>query len=153
VKGEDLCAGHLGRGIASDPAGYGKRGAKVSGEIRRDRAETRKRRTLDVLAAAVEDLQSEIRAAYEAGLRGEDGAEQRVRVAEMLLSRVHGKPKETQVVEVEMPDDFQALRQMSVRDLAQLYRQLDGDGALAQLLPGDEELAQVVAIEDGPLLG
>lgn len=152
VKGEDLCAGHLRLGIASDPEGYGKLGARISGENRHDRAEARKKRTQDVLVDAIEELQGEIREAYGAAIRGEDGALDRVRAAEMLLSRVWGKPKETTVHEVELPEDFQTLRSMSIEDLATLYRQLGGDGALAQLLPAQPELAEVVAIEDGPLL-
>ncbi len=151
VLGETYCAGHLGLGVGA--GGDVARAAQRQGASRRSElAQERRKRTQDVLVDMVEELQTEMREAYAAAIRGDDGALDRVRAAEMLLSRVWGKPKETTVVEVELPEDFQALRQMSVRDLAQLYRQLDGDGALAQLLPADEELAQVVAVQDEPLL-
>lgn len=150
VQGEKLCAGHLGLGVAA--GGDVARAAQLQGaEVRSTEHKRRKQSTKERLEALVEDLQDELAEAFRAGLAGKDGAVDRVRVAEMLLSRVHGKPKETMQVEVEMPEDLTLLRQMSWQELAVLYRRVAPDGALAQLLPATDDTVVVVGYTDEPL--
>lgn len=123
MHGHDLCAGHAGKGIASDPAAYGAQGAKQSAEVRSDRAEQRKLRLRDALSAAVEgDLHASILDAYKRGLESPDAAVA-VRSADALLSRVYGKPKET-VETHTVPDDFRKVREMSTEQREELYQRL-----------------------------
>jgi hypothetical protein len=152
VKSESLCAGHLGRGIAADPQAYGKAAAAKAAELRVSRAEDRKRTPTEVYANALNEHAERF---VEARLAIVDdpkaSASDKLGAMRDLENRALGRPKETQVHEVEIPEDWAMLDQMSVAELATLYRRLVPDGALLELLPSDEELAQIVDVTDEPL--
>jgi len=131
VHGERLCAGHLGLGLAADPKAASRRGAARSAQVRAERVEARKRGIKQALADAVEqEYLDDILDAYGRGLRDPDAAVA-VRSAEALLSRVHGKPKET--IEQQILDPLDAyklkldayLSTLSADELSVLLRRME----------------------------
>ena len=78
----------------------------------------------DALAARAEELADKILAAYEAGLDADDPVV-RVRSADVLMSRVFGRPKETiEQVKPPVPAELQAVRDMSAEEREELWRRL-----------------------------
>jgi len=66
----------------------------------------------------------QILAAYEAGLDANDPVV-RVRSADVLMSRVFGRPKETvEQVKPPVPAEIQAVRDMSAEEREELWRRL-----------------------------
>ncbi len=111
--GEDgLCAYHGGR-TRLDSVEAGKK----SGEKRREMAKSLRQRLADAVEAEAETLIK----AYLKGARDGDW-----RAADALITRVHGKPKET-VEHRELPTDPAKLLSMSSEELDALEAQLLGE--------------------------
>lgn len=148
VRGERLCAGHLGLGLAADPRAASRRGAARSAEVRAERVEARKRGIKQVLAEAVErEYLDDIVNAYGRGLRDPDAAVA-VRSAEALLSRVHGKPKET-IEQISDPLEHDRLRyrayleSLTKEQRTELWERIRDGGALPELEePHDDSVAR-----------
>jgi len=120
VRGEQLCAGHLGRGLAANPAAA----AAQSATRRQEQARTRKKRPQEVYSEALlENAEEFARRLVEIGLRGEDAAA--LRAIEALNSRVLDRPKETvEQVKLPVPEELQAVRDMSREEREELWRRL-----------------------------
>jgi len=124
VKGQSLCAGHLGKGVASDPATYGKRGASVSADIRHDRAEKAKKRPVDVYRDAMnEHAELFVRERIAIVKDRSQPAADRLRAMEQLENRALGRPTE-RVETVSNPVD-EALEQWSQEEIDAYLRGLD----------------------------
>lgn len=138
VKGEELCAGHLGLGIAEDPEAYGKAGAAASAEVRQERAEERRRTPQEAFRAALvlhaEQLAGEL---VRIATSGESDAD-RLRAIEALSSRVLGKPTEKVEHTVSIPRTVEELEQLSDAELDAIIAQaeLERGGSLLALPPG-----------------
>ena len=128
MKGEQLCAGHLGRGIAADPSAYAKQGAAQSAEVRQERAEVAPKSYKQALRAAWEAKADAIVARrLDIILNGSDSDAERAISA--MEARIYGKPKET-VEQITTPRTVEALRTMSPEERRQLLIQLEGEGKL-----------------------
>jgi hypothetical protein len=123
VKGERLCAGHLGRGVAANPAAYARGAAARSAEIRHGKAEARKRRALDVYRDAVEEnAQSFVDARLQIINDQAAPAGDRLRAMEQLESRALGKPKESVTVDTEESETERALKALTPEERLALWQ-------------------------------
>src|SRR5689334_4729676 len=84
VAGESKCAGHLGLGCLD-----GRKGGLASGQVRAERAEARRRGSLDV---AAEKLEANAEALVDAAVRRGKAGD--VNATRWLFERVHGRPLE-----------------------------------------------------------
>ena len=130
VRGQSLCAGHAGLGIAADPAAAQAASVRVRKEQAEDRqhvAEKAQRTVKQALAGLAEELVEELKGAYRAALRSGSADDlRRAQAAEYLLSRVYGKP--AQPTRDETPTVATALAELDDLSLEEL-------GALARGLP------------------
>lgn len=124
VTGKDACAGHLGLGIASDPATYSARGL----ETRKAQAKLRKKTLLELLNERLEAKAEAIAAAYDRAVDNDD-----MRSIEAWITRVHGRPIER----------VQEIPGLDVLEMSPAERQKLAAQVLAQLAPEDrDELAE-----------
>lgn len=131
-----MCAGHLGRGLAGDPtaaAHAANASRRAEGERRRERAQRARMSTKERLVEVLEELQADVVAAYRTALRtGSPEDLRRAQAAELLLSRVHGKPvAPTLDATPTLQGDLLALEAMPLEELAALARALPTDGQAA----------------------
>ena len=87
---EGYCPGHARLGIAANPHAYAMEANAKSAAVRKERAEQRRMSTLDVLAARLAANAEVVADAYESATRAGD-----YKAADLWVTRVHGKPKET----------------------------------------------------------
>jgi hypothetical protein len=132
VKGQTQCAGHLGLGLAADPAGHAKRGAKRRHEVVAARAEARKRTAQDWLALELEaNARTIVAAAVSAAQDGD------WRAGAWLYERVYGKPQER--LEVGQPGSVAEIAALSPDERKALRARLVAEHPeLAELIPGHE---------------
>ena len=133
VRGERLCAGHLGLGVAA--GGDIARAAQREGAARRSELVAERKRTPQeamraVLAERAEDF---ARVRVEIALDPKTSASDRLAAIRDLESRVLGKPTERVEHSVEVPGSIQRLREMSAEERDALWRQLEDEGVVAEL--------------------
>lgn len=129
ANGTELCAGHLGLGIAANPAAYAKAGNNASAASRQARAEARQQGFTDVLAAQLHKEREALAAQWIAEGKRD------WRATEGALTRLFGKPKET--VEVSGGLDLTA---MSREERQALVQQALSDPDVLELLPAQFRL-------------
>lgn len=131
LRGRDVCLTHSRtpeeRRRAAQVAAA--RSAEVrAGQVaeREDALERVRMSTRERIAEVLEELQGDVEAAYRAALRtGSPEDLRRAQAAELLMSRVHGRPAQpTRDETPTLHGDLAALEAMSLEELAQLARGL-----------------------------
>jgi hypothetical protein len=112
VRGESLCAGHLGRGIAGNPQEAARLAAAKSAEVRHARAEERKMTLQDRLAAALERNAEKIEARLLAIIDNGNDADA-LRAIHEWTNRVYGRPTERVEQVTAESETERELREMS----------------------------------------
>ena len=123
VHGEELCAGHLGKGVAASPEAA--RAAQKQGARRRSEmlAKARKRPEdayREALYANAEEIANRL---AEIAMHGEPS--EAIRAAEVLTSRVLGKPTDRHEVVAKVPETLQELEGMSRAELEAILAELE----------------------------
>ena len=129
MRGGTLCAGHAGLGVAANPQAAQEAAAasqRAKAADRRQKAERAKMSTRERVAEVLEELQGDVEAAYRAALRtGSPEDLRRAQAAELLMSRVHGRPAQpTRDETPTLHGDLAALEAMSLEELSALARSL-----------------------------
>jgi hypothetical protein len=126
AKGTALCAGHLGLGMAADPAAYSKEAAHRSAEVRQEAAQVRKRRAVDVYREAAEQHAEEfvrVRVAIVRDRRASAG--DRLKAMEQLEARALGRPTERIETETVRSEAQQELDNMTPEQRIALLRRMN----------------------------
>lgn len=130
VTDRDACAGHLGLGLASDPATYSRIGNAASVAKRQARAEARKRTPQDWLALKLEErAETLINAALDHAEQGDTAA------LRWAWEAAYGKAVE-RVATASNDSDIRALTPAQRRELRQ--RAILAHPELAELIPSNE---------------
>jgi hypothetical protein len=134
IRGTQLCRGHsLSREEREQMTAASAAARSAQAEARSDALEAARKGTRVKLGEAVEELGSELVAAYRAALRtGSPEDLRRAQAAEYLLSRVYGRP--AQPTRDETPTVASALSELEALSLEEL-------SALARSLPTHPEAA------------
>jgi hypothetical protein len=124
VKGESLCSGHLGRGIAANPSASARlanQSRREVGEERRERLERAPRTVREARQMVYEELKDDMLDAWREAIRtGDPVAIRRAEASERLASRVEGRPTEHVVTEALKPRWKQEMDALSLEELEAL---------------------------------
>lgn len=134
MRGERLCAGHAGRGVAASPEAA-RAGAEAANAGRREqaqaRAEARKATLRDLLARQLEEHAETIAAALLDVIQTGTHAD-KLRAIEQWTSRVYGKPTErVETGPLTEPETDRELRAMTEEERLALIRRYEDARGMA----------------------
>lgn len=124
VRGERLCAAHMGLGLAASPEAA-RAAARVTNDRRREQAQLRAKRAVDVYRDVLEAHAQEFADARLAIIRDKHSTpSERLQAMSQLEDRALGKPTAvTEDVTVREPEDIEAFRMLTLEEqLAVLER-------------------------------